>query len=67
VGQVPVEDRNSAPVRLSAHAVIEDGAGVFATAVTPPATIAPVRNIATNFPELFSFICLIPTILISMA
>jgi hypothetical protein len=64
---VPVEVRKSAPVRLSAHAEIDDGAGVFATAVTPPATTAPARNIAANLPELFSFICLIPTIIVAMA
>jgi hypothetical protein len=67
VGQVPVEDRNSAPVRLSAHAAMEDEFCVEATAPTPPAITAPARNAATNFPDRFIFICLIPIIIVAMA
>jgi hypothetical protein len=46
---------------------MEDEFCVEATAPTPPAITAPARNTAANFPELFSFICLIPIIIVAMA
>jgi hypothetical protein len=58
-----VADKKSAPVRLSAHAEIEEVVGVEATAPMPPAIIAPARNVAANFPDLLIFISFIPTIL----
>jgi hypothetical protein len=44
VEQVPVGERKSAPVRLSAHAVITEAGVVVAAVATPPAMIAPARN-----------------------
>jgi hypothetical protein len=42
--QVPVGERKSAPVRLSAQAVMTEAGDVVAAVATPPAMIAPARN-----------------------
>jgi hypothetical protein len=44
----PVDEIKSAPVRLSAQAVITEELVVVAAVATPPATTAPIRNAALN-------------------
>jgi hypothetical protein len=61
--QVPVDERKSAPVRLSAQAVITDDGDVVAAVATPPAMIAPATNALMSFAGLLNLIFFILTIL----
>jgi hypothetical protein len=61
--QVPVDERKSAPVRLSAHAVITDEGDVVAAVATPPAMIAPARNALMSLAGLLTLMFFILTIL----
>jgi hypothetical protein len=61
---VPVLERKSAPVRLSAHAVITDDGDVEAAVATPPAMRAPAINALMIAVGLLSFMIFILTILV---
>jgi hypothetical protein len=63
VEQVPVDERKSAPVRLSAHAVITEDGAVVAAVATPPAMIAPARNALMILAGLLTLMFFILTIL----
>jgi hypothetical protein len=61
--QVPVDERKSAPVRLSAHAVITDEGDVVAAVATPPAISVPARKALTTFDDPLTLMFFILTIL----
>jgi hypothetical protein len=63
VEQVPVDERKSAPVRLSAQAVITEDGAVVAAVATPPAMIAPARNALMILAGLLTLMFFILTIL----
>jgi len=63
VEQVPVGERYSAPVRLSAQAVITEDGPVVAAVATPPAMIAPARNALMILAGLLTLMFFILTIL----
>ena len=60
---VPVLERKSAPVRLSAHAVMTDDGDVEAAVATPPAMRAPARNALMIVAGLLTLMLFILTIL----
>ncbi len=61
---VPVLERKSAPVRLSAHAVMTDDGDVEAAVATPPATRAPAIKALMIAVGLLSLMLFMLTILI---
>jgi hypothetical protein len=60
---VPVDERKSAPVRLSAQAVITEDGAVVAAVATPPAMIAPATNALMILAGLLTLMFFILTIL----